>query len=325
MDPSPPQINLTIVHRGVSHALSFSPEDPLDVLHTELAALTNVPQQNQKLLFKGKNIAARSEGDIVTLAHAGLRDGARVQLLGATDGEIGGLRKAEGEMERRERIMRERALKAPVKLRSTGTASTSTHQYRFHTIAALPLPSSSTALGLLNRLADDPGIKHVMNTHRLSIGLLTELAPDAPARLLGLNENAGQAIRLRLRTHAGDGFRPYLMLRRVLCHELAHNRWGDHDENFKQFDSQLTREVAAHERTLAQSSHRLDGGDVYEPGEVEAEMYTLGGCMTQESHTHAAHTPQSGGSAPESAQERRRRAADAALARMREDISKPAP
>jgi hypothetical protein len=36
---------------------------------------------------------------------------------------------------------------------------------------------------------------------------------------------------LRLRTDAYDGFRLYSEVRRVLCHELTHNVWGDHDDN----------------------------------------------------------------------------------------------
>jgi len=70
-----------------------------------------------------------------------------------------------------------------------------------------------------------------MLTHQLSVGLLTELAPHEHPELLGLNVNAGQAIKLRLRTNQYDGFRSYNEIRRVLCHELAHNVWGEHDNN----------------------------------------------------------------------------------------------
>ena len=63
------------------------------------------------------------------------------------------------------------------------------------------------------------------------MGVLTELAPHEQPHLLGLNENHGQSIKLRLRTDAYDGFRLYSDVRRVLCHELTHNVWGDHDEN----------------------------------------------------------------------------------------------
>ena len=57
------------------------------------------------------------------------------------------------------------------------------------------------------------------------------MAPHEQPHLLGLNVNAGQAIKLRLRTDRYDGFRTYKEVRRVLCHELTHNVWGDHDNN----------------------------------------------------------------------------------------------
>lgn len=70
-----------------------------------------------------------------------------------------------------------------------------------------------------------------MQRHQFAVGVLTELAPHEQPHLLGLNVNAGQAIKLRLRTDAYDGFRTYREVRRVLCHELTHNVWGDHDNN----------------------------------------------------------------------------------------------
>ena len=70
-----------------------------------------------------------------------------------------------------------------------------------------------------------------MNLHRFSVGLLTELAPHEDPGLLGLNVNQGQVIKLRIRTDMYDGFRNYRDIRRVLCHELSHNVWGDHDNN----------------------------------------------------------------------------------------------
>lgn len=70
-----------------------------------------------------------------------------------------------------------------------------------------------------------------MQKHQLSVGLLTELAPHEHPELLGLNENMGQSILLRVRTNAYDGFRSYREVRRVLCHELAHNRVSNHGED----------------------------------------------------------------------------------------------
>lgn len=133
-----------------------------------------------------------------------------------------------------------------LQLRSTGSGLSGTSspsvQYRFHDVQPLShLPNPASALSLLQKLASDPVINHVMQKHRFSVGLLTELAPHEHPGLLGLNENRGMAIKLRLRTDRYDGFRLYSEVRRVLCHELTHNVWGDHDENVRVFfDNQLS-------------------------------------------------------------------------------------
>lgn len=72
-----------------------------------------------------------------------------------------------------------------------------------------------------------------MQQRKFSVGLLTELAPHEHPDKLGLNANRGEAIKLRLRTNAYDGFRNYNETRRVLCHELAHNVFSDHDEDVR--------------------------------------------------------------------------------------------
>lgn len=99
------------------------------------------------------------------------------------------------------------------------------------------LPDPSSAQSILDKLANDPAILHIMRKHEFSVGLLTELAPHEQPDLLGLNVNAGQQIKLRIRTNRYDGFRVYSEIRKVLCHELSHNVWGDHDENVRIFHS----------------------------------------------------------------------------------------
>jgi len=120
-----------------------------------------------------------------------------------------------------------------------------------------------------------------MQQHQFSVGVLTELAPHENPELLGLNVNRGQVIKLRIRTDVYDGFRIYKEIRKVLCHELAHNIWGEHGDNFKELNSKLNKEVAEFERSTSEGTHDLmDGGEVYEPSsELEAEAHThvLGG------------------------------------------------
>ena len=76
----------------------------------------------------------------------------------------------------------------------------------------------------LTRLANDPGILHICQLHQFRVGVLTELLPWESPHLLGLNENAGQKIYLRIRTDDAEGLRDYKTTRRVLVHELAHNK-----------------------------------------------------------------------------------------------------
>merc|ERR1711988_2048907 len=88
-----------------------------------------------------------------------------------------------------------------------------------------------------------------MRKHGFSVGLLTEMNPAEhtthESKTLGLNRNRGEVIELRLRTDAYDGYRDYKVIRKTLCHELAHNVWGEHDRNFWDLCHQIEREVAA--------------------------------------------------------------------------------
>jgi len=80
--------------------------------------------------------------------------------------------------------------------RSTETAASAAAKatYKFHRVAPLAhLPNPASAEALLQRLAEDPAILHVMQKHEFAVGLLTELAPHEHPHLLGLNENKGQS------------------------------------------------------------------------------------------------------------------------------------
>ena len=166
-----------------------------------------------------------------------------------------------------------------------------------------------------------------MAQHQFSVALLTELAPHEHPQLLGLNVNAGQEIKLRIRTDLYDGFRHYPDVRRVLCHELAHNVWGQHDNNvrstchpsrmlanpcqFKELNSKLNRELIHFERAQASGTHHFSEQDIYQPpspSEVEAEThaYVLGGPST---------APLEG----DSRQDMRRRMLEATMNRLRKE------
>jgi len=310
-------VQFTISHRGTPHHLSLLPETTLSVLQLRLEELTSVPVSNQKLLFKGKKANANDDDTIV---QAGFKSGVKVQMLGSTAEELGAMRNVEDEKKSKERIMAERAAKPQAKLRLTGSAKSSDLQYRFHRIEPLThLPNPTSAKEVLNRLANDSAIRHVMQKHKFTVGLLTELAPHEAPHLLGLNENAGQSIKLRIRTNDYDGFRHYRDVRRVLCHELTHNVWGDHDNDFKELNSQLNREVAEYERSVSQGTHYLGGSsDYYEPSselQAEAQEYTLGGSSVSNTALGGAHSSL----LDESREERRQRVLRATMKRLKKE------
>lgn len=114
---SPSSIQIQLSHRGTSHSLTLSSGATLATLKSEISSLTNVPPTNQKLLYKGKKPAHSNDEENVTLEQAGFKDGFKVQMLGNTEEELGGMRKVEDEQKRRERIMAERMAKGTVKVR----------------------------------------------------------------------------------------------------------------------------------------------------------------------------------------------------------------
>ena len=109
-------ISFTVTFRGVPHAFSIPPATPLAELHLQLGELTGVPPGLQKLLYKNKKSPGNNDAEQMTITEAGLKDGTKVQMLGSTTQELDGLRAVENEHTRVERILRERALKAPVKV-----------------------------------------------------------------------------------------------------------------------------------------------------------------------------------------------------------------
>lgn len=122
-------------------------------------------------------------------------------------------------------------------------------QSRFHGIEILPnLSMQDRARAILIELANDDGVIAVMKKHSWRVGILAELYPEGqvgvdPVCILGLNENFGQRILLRLRTDDLMGFRDILTIRKTLYHELAHNQVGDHNDDFYILMRTIEREV----------------------------------------------------------------------------------
>lgn len=126
-----------------------------------------------------------------------------------------------------------------------------------------------------------------MTTHRFTVGLLTEMDPAAhtthEGRTLGLNRNAGEVIELRLRTDAGDGYRDYRTIRKTLCHELAHNVFGEHDARFWKLCREIEDEVQKADWSSGRSfgaeyapPPAIDEGEVHDHGGWQGGEYVLG-------------------------------------------------
>merc|ERR1719164_84251 len=171
--------------------------------------------------------------------------------------------------------------------------------YKFHALkplAVLPpgvTPGVSAVQQRLKELSEDPGILGVMKKHQFQVGCLSEMPPDGKVRVdsecvMGLNQNAGQEIFLRVRTDDGQGLRPYASIVPVLLHELTHNVWSGHDNNFKKLCSQLNREYKelqepgypatrsdAHAASASGSSdgHVLGGGSGASMAEARAKAF----------------------------------------------------
>jgi hypothetical protein len=116
---------------------------------------------------------------------------------------------------------------------------------RIETLAGLP--DEDQARRMLTNLANDPGVLACMAKHEWNVSCLAELYPkgnvgQSPVCVMGLNENKGQKILLRLRTDDLQGFRKLQSIKQVLYHELAHNVYSDHDDNFFQLMRQIELE-----------------------------------------------------------------------------------
>ena len=102
---------------------------------------------------------------------------------------------------------------------------------------------AADALRTLQKIASL--VKPIMRQRNWRVETLCEFLPEQP-NLLGLNINRGQKICLRLRYPGDDKqFLPIEEVTDTMLHELCHNVWGPHDENFHNLWNQLRDEHEA--------------------------------------------------------------------------------
>jgi len=167
----------------------------------------------------------------------------------------------------------------------------STKKYGFGCTETLPmLPEQAKAKQILTSLANDPGIMACMETHKWNVGCLAEMYPEGKVGesevcIMGLNQNKGQKILLRLRTDDLKGFRKILSIRKVLFHELAHNVHSEHDGEFFKLMRKVEKECNELDWTKdgnklgGAGSHSTDyfGETLGDPLLYQGGTYRLGG------------------------------------------------
>lgn len=87
-----------------------------------------------------------------------------------------------------------------------------------------------------------------MCKYKWNVNILGELYPEgyvgvSEVCVLGLNVNHGEKIMLRIRTDDIKGFRKYLSIKQVLCHELAHMVHSEHNDDFYQLMRKIEKDV----------------------------------------------------------------------------------
>ncbi|CBQ71584.1 conserved hypothetical protein [Sporisorium reilianum SRZ2] len=318
---------LVVVHRKHEHTIeALAPESTLSVLRQAIEELTFVPADKQKLLVPRSagvaDLNSHHHGDGKTdgrtLAEVGLAGASdiKITVLGPSSQELEQLYQAETEMQKRNAPRSYH----PSMLRGTKARNTTQPGSSFSPFGSIyahpTTPSSSPLHGkvidYLTRLSRDAGILHICKLHDFRIGSLTELLPWEHPGLLGLNENAGQRILLRIRTDDAQGFRDYKTSRRVLVHELAHNKIADHPPEFKILNSELNAQIEAFERAQQQGAHSLVEGDVYEPS---APALSAGSADGGGGHRLGGGSTSSAGG-ESSAEERRQRILAATMRRL---------
>jgi len=310
-------------------------------LKQRLCELTSLPPAHQKLVLRGAVLQD------ATLLAPPAADGApaaakelRLMLIGTAGDAVACLR----EMEQRAAAERAvRASRSSVSIAAQNEKRGQAAQSRlalgpaapgFGAIETLPnLPDRARAAAMLRALASDVGIASVMKARGWRVGVLEEMFPEGKVGVsavcvMGLNVNAGERIKLRLRTDDLAGFRPPLSVMAVLYHELAHNVHAEHDGSFFALMRDVEREACAARAARAGASSALGGARVVADddgggggvGAFVGGSGRLGGGTAGEGAAAQAATAQTAGLRAAAAEAAAARAAEAARRALEERI-----
>ncbi|KAL8916738.1 MAG: hypothetical protein Q9172_006156 [Xanthocarpia lactea] len=273
-------ISLSFSHHGTSHTFDFPSDATISDLAERIYSSLAIPQAHQKFIITPKLGVLKYPfpNPILPLS---LLLSKKTVLLAPLPSELSSLSDASAASKPRQRVSNATKPTTPTRHRDWKKVQDEV-TYTFGTIIPLPyLPNPEKSQRFLQRLRDDAGIKATMRKHKFSVGVLTEMNPAEhtthESRTLGLNRNKGEVIELRLRTDAYDGYRDYKIIRKTLCHELAHNVFGEHDRHFWDLTNAIEREVE--DNDWRSGGHALTNQEFYNPEDsgVEGEHMDGGG------------------------------------------------
>ncbi|THZ29190.1 WLM-domain-containing protein [Aureobasidium pullulans] len=289
-------LSLTVQYHGQPITLTLPTDATISDLSILVAEDLQIPATNQKFLISPKPGLLRPPFKDPTLRLDALPQKAKITLLGSTTQEVADVDSAITALKQKQQARRaalSAGRKVQVNRHRDWKTVTEEATYTFAALRPLPhLHQPEKSLRFLERLRDDPGIKAAMRKHKFAVGLLTEMDPAEhtthESRTLGLNRNRGEVIELRLRTDAYDGYRDYKVIRKTLCHELAHNVIGPHNAEFHALWNQIEKEVEKNDwsrggKSLGQEEFYNPGDDYVEDddhcdaGGWEGGSYVLGG------------------------------------------------
>lgn len=267
-------ISLGISFRGVTQYFNLPQDTSFATLQSLIAEQSQIPTEYQKLISHDVGLIKVDKlpvGPDTPISQVFPTEASRkkIMLMGTPKNKLQELQETEvlkaqehAKLIRHNQNMRRnarRAAKTPVNPDSI--------KYTFHKLQPLEfLPNPEKSLAFLRKIKEDRGVQAIMMKYKWSVPVLTELDPASnttrESRLLGLNKNKGQIIELRLRTDDYQGWCHYKDVRKVLCHELTHNVYADHDSDFIQLCHKLEREVVELD-PFGRSGIQL-GDDVYD-------------------------------------------------------------
>jgi hypothetical protein len=281
-----PEIDLSITHHGKPALFHFPEDATITTLSDTVEEILSIPSSRQKYMITPKVGLLKPPFKDPELPLRSLLE-KKIVLMGSTEAEVANVDEIvfRSSKERTGRTVGRLGGSTPGAVKPAKRRDWKKDQeealYTFTTLRPLPyLPNPDRSLRFLERLRDDAGIKASMRKHHWTVPLLTEMNPAEhtthESRTLGLNRNGGEVIELRLRTDAYDGYRDYKTIRKTLCHELAHNVWGEHDRNFWDLCKAIEKEVETNDWRSGGKS--LSSEEFYDPeDEVEEAHMDHGG------------------------------------------------